>query len=183
MCGRYWIERDGNEELERIIAAIQRQAPVKTEGEIFPGDAVPVLCRSRAGNVRPFAMEWGYHMGDGSRIINAHSETAAEKPMFRESLALRRCILPMSVYFEWEKWDGRKNKYRIAPEAGGLHYLAGLYRFEGERPVCTVLTAAAAQQIQFIHHRMPVILEHDSGLAWLNGADAQAVRQMAFARA
>ena len=99
MCGRYWIERDGNEELERIIAAIQRQAPVKTEGEIFPGDAVPVLCRSRAGNVRPFAMEWGYHMGDGSRIINARSETAAEKPMFRESLALRRCILPMSVYF------------------------------------------------------------------------------------
>jgi len=177
MCGRYWIERDGNEELERIIAEMQRyDLPVKTEGEIFPGDRVPVLCKSRAGNVRPFAMEWGYHMPDGRRLINARSETAAEKPAFRESMALRRCLLPMSAYFEWETQQKEKIKHRIAPEAGGLHYLAGLYRFEGKTPVCTVLTAEAAPDIAFIHHRMPVILGRESMDAWLSGGSIDFTR-------
>ena len=89
-----------------VIAQIQRTAgaeAVKGAGEVFPGDRVPVLCLSRAGNLRPFAMDWGYTLSDGKRLINARSETAAEKPMFRESMRLRRCLLPMSAYFEWER--------------------------------------------------------------------------------
>ena len=169
MCGRYWIEQD-DDQLMEIIAEMQRlDVQAKTEGEIFPGDRVPVLCRSRAGRVRPFAMEWGYRLDDGKRIINARSETAAGKPMFREGMAQRRCLLPMSAYFEWEKREDGKQKYRIAPEEKGLHYLAGIYRFEGTNPVCTVLTTAAAQDISFIHHRMPVILAKGEEENWLGG--------------
>lgn len=169
MCGRYWIEQD-DENLMEIIAEMQRlDVQAKTKGEIFPGDLVPVLCRSRTGKVRPFAMEWGYKLDDGKRIINARSETAAEKPMFREGIAMRRCLLPMSAYFEWEKLEDGKQKYRIAPEGKGIHYLAGIYRFEGTNPVCTVLTTAAAQDISFIHHRMPVILTKGEEENWLSG--------------
>ena len=166
MCGRYWIDPEPREELMEIIARIQRtegQGAAKVAGEVFPGDRVPVLCRSRAGNLRPFAMDWGYTLPDGKKLINARSETAAEKPLFRESVRLRRCLLPMSAYFEWEKREGGKRKYRIAPAEEGLFYLAGLYRFEGARPVCTVLTRAAAPEIEFIHDRMPVLL---SAAAW-----------------
>ena len=172
MCGRYWIEPEDDAALLRIIDQMQRVDPdlrVKTEGEIFPGDGVPALCLSLAGNVRPFAMAWGYAMPDGRRMINARSETAAEKPMFRDSMRARRCLLPMSAYFEWERKDKEKIKYRIAPEAGGLHFLAGLYRFEGNFPVCTVLTAEAAPEIAFIHYRMPVILPADKQELWLRG--------------
>lgn len=169
MCGRYWIEQD-DEALLEIIAEMQRlDVQAKTEGEIFPGDKVPVLCKSRAGRVRPFAMEWGYRLDDGKRIINARSETAAEKPMFRESMALRRCLLPMSAYFEWEKRADGRQKFRIAPKERGIHYLAGIYRFEGTTPVCTVLTTAAAQDVAFIHHRMPVILTKGEEEDWLGG--------------
>lgn len=169
MCGRYWIEQDDTELME-IIAEMQRlDVQFKTGGEIFPGDTVPVLCRSRAGRMRPFAMEWGYKLDDGKRIINARSETAAQKPMFREGMAMRRCLLPMSAYFEWEKKEEGKQKYRIAPEEGGLYYLAGLYRFEDTNPVCTVLTTAAADGIAFIHHRMPVILRRGEEENWLGG--------------
>lgn len=169
MCGRYWIERDDTELME-IITQMQRlDVQAKAEGEIFPGDPVPVLCKSRAGKVRPFAMEWGYKLDDGKRIINARSETAAEKPMFREGMAVRRCLLPMSAYFEWEKRDNGKQKFRIAPEDTGIHYLAGIYRFEGTSPVCTVLTTAAADDIAFIHHRMPVILAKGEEESWLGG--------------
>ena len=179
MCGRYWIEPEENPELMEIIAQMQRiDVPVKTEGEIFPGDRVPVLCRSRAGNVRPFAMEWGYRFPDGKRIINARSETAGERPMFRDGMAHRRCLLPMSAYFEWEKREDGKQKYRIAPADGGVHYLAGLYRFEGTNPVCTVLTAASTGNIAFIHHRMPVILSGAEKETWLDGGKVDFGREL-----
>ena len=176
MCGRYWIEPQDDAELLRIIDEMQRVDPelrVKMSGEVFPGDGVPALCLSRAGNVRSFAMAWGYTMPDGKRLINARSETAAQKPMFRDSMRMRRCLLPMSAYFEWERRGGAKIKYRIAPQAGELHYLAGLYRFEGGYPVCTVLTAEAAPEIAFIHHRMPVILPRDKQEAWLRGEEVE----------
>ena len=170
MCGRYWIDPEPREELMEIIARIQRtegQGAAKVAGEVFPGDRVPVLCRSRAGNLRPFAMDWGYTLPDGKKLINARSETAAEKPLFRESVRLRRCLLPMSAYFEWEKRADGKRKYRIAPAEEGLFYLAGLYRFEGARPVCTVLSRAAAPEIEFIHGRMPVLLSAAAREDWI----------------
>lgn len=169
MCGRYQLEPEDNPELAQIIAEMQHEPRLKTCGEIFPGDLVPVLCRSRAGRVRPFAMEWGYHSSDGRRIINARSETAEQKAMFQESMRLRRCLLPMSAYYEWLKYGNEKIKCRIAPESKALHCLAGIYRFEGTQPVCTVLTRAASSQIAFIHHRMPVILSGEASSAWLNG--------------
>ena len=185
MCGRYWIDAEGNMELEEIIARMQRMENVKTSGEIFPGDHVPVLCKSRAGNIRPFAMEWGFHLPDGRRIINARSETAREKPMFRSGMENRRCLLPMSAYFEWEKRENGKQKYRIAPEGDGIFYLAGLYRFEDEKPVCTVLTTAAADKISFIHHRMPVILGRTEKDVWLGGGEIDFTRrrELSFAEA
>ena len=112
-------------------------------------------------------MVWGSGMPDGRRLINARSETAAEKPMFRDSMRARRCLLPMSAYFEWEHRGRERIKYRISPEAGGLHSLAGLYRFEGGFPVCTVLTTDATPGIAFIHNRMPVILPEEKRDGWL----------------
>jgi len=171
MCGRYWIDADESGEMQELLSRLRQDENVKTEGEIFPGDHVPVLCKSRAGNVRPFAMEWGYRMPDGKRLINARSETAAEKPMFRDSMRLRRCLLPMSSYFEWEKLDGEKRRRRIAPQEEGMHYLAGLYRYKQDLPVCTVLTTAAADEISFIHHRMTVILNSRDAERWLSGEE------------
>ena len=179
MCGRYWIEADQNEEMMEIIKRMQRlDAPMKTAGEIFPGDGVPVLCKSRAGNIRPFAMEWGWRMDGGRRIINARSETIFEKPLFRDGIRNRRCLLPMSAYFEWETRLEGKIKYRIAPEGSGIFYLAGLYRFEGGKPLCTVITTAAQPDIAFIHHRMPVILNGAERESWLGGGEIDFAKQV-----
>ena len=174
MCGRYWIDWDPGEELDEIIARMQRmENPPKTEGEICPGDRAAVLARSRSGEIRPFAMEWGFRMDDGRRIINARSETAGIKPLFRDSMASRRCLIPMSAYFEWETLGKEKIKYRIAPEGSGLCCLAGLYRFEASGPVFTVLTREAAPDIRFIHERMPLILPYSAREDWLAGAEGE----------
>ena len=172
MCGRYRLDAD-QRELEEIIRALNRREeklggdkPVKTSGDLYPGDRVPALCRGRSGGIGAFAMEWGYHM-DGRLLINARLETAAQKPSFRDGMRSRRCLMPMSAYFEWERRGDGKQKFRIAPAEGGAFYLAGLYRFEGARPVCTVLTRPAAPEIGFIHERMPVLLSGDARAEWI----------------
>ena len=172
MCGRYWID-DGREsvELGEIIAQVNRRpvtGPVKTCGEIFPTDVVPVVASSRRGAPEAFAMAWGYAMPDGKRIINARSETAGERPLFKDGMRQRRCAVPATRYFEWERIGGKRTKYAIWPERGGVFYFAGLYRIASGRPEFVILTRPPADGIAFIHDRMPVILPPDRVADWTN---------------
>lgn len=169
MCGRYLIDPgDGEEDLERMIDALNRKGQAVKTGEVFPSDTVPVIANSQSLQRAVFAMPWGYRMPDGRLMINARVETAAEKPLFRDGMAQRRCLLPASGYFEWEKRDDGKIKYMIRPIDTGTMYIAGLYRIEGGQARCTVLTRSPAQSIAFIHDRMPVLLPGDVIRDWLN---------------
>lgn len=189
MCSRYHIaEDDLPEELEKIMDELNRKKTpegMKTSGEIFPSDIVPVLANSRRQEIQPFAMRWGYSYPNGRPIINARSETAAVKPMFRDGMNQRRCLIPATDYYEWEKRDGRKIKYAIRPECSSMLYLAGIYHLEkhGEVmvPAFAVLTREAAPGISFIHERMPVILPEEAVTDWLNiRMDATKVIQSAM---
>ncbi len=170
MCGRYWID-DGRDsvELGEIIGQVNRRpaaGPVKTAGEVFPTDVVPVVASSRQLVPEGFAMRWGYALPDGKRIINARSETAGERPLFRDGMRQRRCAVPATRYFEWERAGGKKTKYAIRPERDGLFYFAGLYRVVNGAPEFVILTRAPADSIAFIHDRMPVILPAGLAADW-----------------
>ena len=173
MCGRYRLDAD-QRDMEEIIRALNRREeklgadkPVKTSGDLHPGDRVPALCRGRSGGIGAFAMEWGYRMEDGRRLINARLETAAQKPTFRDGMQNRRCLMPMSAYYEWERRGNDRVKYRIAPKAEGLSCLAGVYRLEEDGPRFAVLTMEAADELAFIHDRMPVLVPYAAREAWL----------------
>ena len=177
MCGRYYIaEDDMPEEMARIIEEINRKKTpegMKTSGEIFPSDIVPVLANSRQQDVQPFAMRWGYTFPNSKPVINARAETAALKPRFKDGMKQRRCLIPASNYFEWERrLDGRKVKYAIRPEHSSMLYLAGIYHLEKHEnvivPAFTVLTRKASPEISFIHDRMPVILPSEIITDWLD---------------
>ena len=172
MCGRYWID-DGRDsvELRGIIEQVNRRMtvePVKTSGEIFPTDVAPVVAPSRRMMPGAFAMRWGYALPDGRRIINARSETAGERPLFRDGMRQRRCAVPATRYFEWEKRGGAKTKYAVWPAEGQMFYMAGLYRVESGMPEFVILTRDPADSIAFIHNRMPVILPPDLAADWIN---------------
>jgi putative SOS response-associated peptidase YedK len=52
----------------------------------------------------------------------------AEKPSFRVAFKRRRCVIPASGYYEWQKVDVRqKQPYFIRPQGGGLFSFAGLW--------------------------------------------------------
>ena len=175
MCGRYFIDMDiGGEELEEIVASLNRRdadGALKTSGEVFPTDVVPVIALSRAGRVRPFAMRWGYSLPGGRRVINARSETADERPMFADGLRSRRCLIPASGYYEWLRHDTKGQKYAIRSGRDRTLYMAGVYRFENGSPVFAILTRAPGDPVAFIHDRMPVILPREAARDWLNTAN------------
>lgn len=172
MCARYYITEDNDSpDLKDIIEAVRQiniSSEIKTAGEIFPADTVPVIANSRKLEPHPFAMKWGYRTSSGGLIINARSETASIKPMFRDGIAQRRCIIPANCYFEWEKQGHNKIKYAIRSDHSSAIYMAGLYRMENGRPVFTILTRTPADPIAFIHDRMPVIFPKDLISDWLN---------------
>ena len=166
MCGRYYIEID-NDELSSIIAAVEKKADVKT-GEIYPTNTAPVL--SSKGELT--AMRWGFPKYDGKgEIINARSETAADKNMFRRPLMEGRCLVPASWYFEWEKRGKQKVKYALAYSDNSPVWMAGLSKIDHKtgESLFVVLTRPAWPDISFIHDRMPVILPTESHDEWLNG--------------
>lgn len=88
--------------------------------------------------------------------------------MFKEGMVQRRCLIPATCYFEWEHRGKDKIKYAIAPQNSNMIYLAGIYRKEGNRAACTILTREPAESIAFIHNRMPVILPVEAVGDWLN---------------
>lgn len=167
MCGRYYIaSEDQSEELRSIIAEVQRRSKEQVKlGEVYPTQTAPVIANNKAGKPVPFAMRWGFTW-NGALLINARSETAAQKSVFRESMERRRCLIPASCYYEWAKTEKERVKYAVG--AGKMIYMAGLYRMEDTGPVFTILTREPAEKISFIHNRMPVILPVGVHAAWLN---------------
>ena len=171
MCGRYYIEEDdASIELMEIIDEINRRKnhpEFKMSGEFFPGDTAPVIAMNRRMDASAFPMKWGYAMGN-KLVFNARSESAGEKALFREGMESRRCLIPASNYFEWDK---RHTKFSVKGTDGApLLYMAGIYRMEENRPAFTILTRAPAEQISFLHDRMPVILPAEIKSDWLNPA-------------
>lgn len=194
MCCRYYIDPDS--EIEPYIMAAERSPlkerlerelskPMLTSGEVRPTDLVPVIAPDKSRIPTVFPMVWGFHLPDSKvPIINARVETAREKATFRESWENRRCVIPASYYFEWERLttaSGKKKtgeKFRIQPEGNSIVFFAGLYRVEEIKgvkvPVFTILTTEAAEEVRFIHDRMPVMLARDDVDRWVGmktGAD------------
>jgi putative SOS response-associated peptidase YedK len=180
MCGRFYIEVDPREvqqmveQLQRAQSAEAEQLTIRIEGEIFPTNVVAV--RTASG---PAPMKWGFEFtnrdGKKTQIINARSETALEKPLFRTAMVERRCVIPATGYYEWKPEPGktRKTKYAFFLPDNAPIYFAGCYRKEKDVPVesFVLLTRAPTAELARFHDRMPVIFTKEQADAWL-GADA-----------
>lgn len=168
MCGRYTLFTDKEQlEILQIIQQVNdrhRGKPIKA-GEIFPACAAPILIDGDH-TLCPVAGVWGFpgFQGKSRVIINARAETALEKPLFAQSLTQRRCVVPSTGFFEW---DRQKQKYLFRLPGEEMLYMAGFYReWEGEKRF-VILTTAANASMADVHHRMPLILPQSFARVWL----------------
>lgn len=116
---------------------------------------------------------WAKDPAIGSRMINARSETAAEKPSFRSALAKRRCIVPADGWYEWQGSPGKKIPYYFSATNDSVLGLAGIYE-SWKQPdgqllwSAAILTQAASADFSYIHDRMPVLLTPELQEIWLS---------------
>ena len=120
-----------------------------------------------------FAPSWAKDLSVGYKMINARSETVAEKLTFKAAFRKQRCLVIASGFYEWQKDKKKKVPVYISLKSGKPFGFAGLYNVwtspEGENIcTCTILTVEANDLLSAIHDRMPVIIPRDKEDIWLN---------------
>lgn len=180
MCGRYASARSVDdiaaafgireEDIEAPPAADWNVAPTKPVAVVLLRDGRRVLSSARWGLVP----SWASDPSIGSRLINARLETVADKPAFRDALAVRRCLLPADGWYEWAvRPDGTRQPYFLAPPHGGPIAFAGLWEvwYDAERRplvTTTIVTGPAPADLRFVHDRSPVVLDRAAWSDWLD---------------
>jgi putative SOS response-associated peptidase YedK len=116
MCGRFTLTTSG-----QIIAEFFKLSEVpdiKPRYNIAPTQSVATVTVAAKKMQRQFQfMRWGLipswakDMKIGSRMINARSETVAEKPAFRSAIKHRRCLIVADGFYEWQQQGKNKQPY------------------------------------------------------------------------
>jgi putative SOS response-associated peptidase YedK len=106
-------------------------------------------------------------------MINARSETVDQKPAFRTAIRFRRCIIPASGFYEWQKVEGKKHPFYITLKDDRPMLFAGVWDHwkatDGTVVESfTILTTITNDLIKPLHDRMPVILDTNDINLWLN---------------
>ena len=174
MCGRFAI-KDRQEKVMSDFQIQHSEVLLEPRYNISPSQDIPVIVQ-QDGIRRLENRQWGlipFWSKTPKPMINARSETASEKPAFRQAFKKRRCLIPASGFFEWAKEDGEKQPYFIFLKDKSSMAFAGLWE-EWSAPdgkivkTCAILTVEANSFLKFIHHRMPVILKPANGMNWLD---------------
>ncbi len=179
MCGRYTLRHQPKEIAERFDADSSDELDEVAEARynIAPTQLVPIirqLERRELVNCKwgliPF---WAKDPAIGNKLINAKSETLAEKPSFKHALAKRRCLIPADGFYEWQKKGKAPSQpLYIRRQDGGLFAFAGLWEEwkapDGKRiQSFTIITTEPNELIAQFHHRMAVILKPEEEAFWL----------------
>lgn len=190
MCGRTQLRVTWDQlvALYRILPAPDPTGPALPlaglpRWSVAPTQGIPAV-RFADGQRELVSMRWGFPMmwlarkGKnpwGRPLINAKAEEAAGKRTWSAALRHRRCVVPVTAFYEWLK-DGKKRfPVELAPRSAAVLHLAGIWQTfdkDGETVDCvSILTTAASDEVRPVHHRMPVILADDAAVArWIDVA-------------
>lgn len=154
----------------------------------IPPSSDVVIVRNTDGIRRLTTVRWGLippwtkDLEEAPMLNNARAETVAEKPSYRSAFKKRRCIIPVSGFYEWTP-DGTKNKqpYYFHSPDDKIFAFAGLWETWTRDNLfldsCTIVTTEANGVMAPIHERMPVILGENEVDRWLdpNETDLQSM--------
>lgn len=213
MCGRFVASRPVDEIVEQFGVDEVRLPPELVPGPRFnvaPQDEILAVRSVRLGRSESEGSErerqerrlnayrwglipsWAKDEKVGARAFNARAETLGDKPMFRNALARRRCIVPADAFYEWQdaaaalrtvtpenaghrsrRPQSRKLPWCFKASDGHMLGFAGLYEVWRQSPdaewvpSCTIITTRANGLMAPIHDRMPVVLRPEDYELWL----------------
>jgi putative SOS response-associated peptidase YedK len=178
MCGRFALFAPGEQLAEQFGVELNHELePRYNIAPTHAGAAIRLAASTGERELTYFRWglipSWAKDPKIGSRMINARSETAAEKPSFRAAFKRRRCLIPASGFYEWQRLEDRKQPTFIHASDDSLLGLAGLWEIWQANDgsvveTCTILTTQPNEMMASIHNRMPVIIEAEDYSMWLD---------------
>lgn len=180
MCGRFALAQEHEALRVRFGFTDDPEAPYQQlpRYNIAPTQMLGVVRQNGGRTFTP--MRWGLiptwakDPKIGNSLINARSETVAEKPSFRDSFKKRRCLVPATGFFEWQKVPASTSKqpFHIHLLNESVFAFAGLWSYWTDPQTkldwltFAILTTSANELMKPIHDRMPVILAPDNEARW-----------------
>ena len=195
MCGRF-VASSPPDELAAYFGAEPPSIDLPASFNVAPTNDVYAVVEHSDGTRHVEAFHWGLvpswakDVKIASKMINARSETLAEKAAFKSAFRKHRCIVPMDGFYEWQaaapggpltaKGKPAKQPMFISRLDGEPLAVAGLWAAWRDREAgpeapwlhsCTVVTTSANSTMAPIHDRMPVILPTSAWETWLDPAN------------
>jgi putative SOS response-associated peptidase YedK len=187
MCGRFthlykWRE------LQRLMVLTTPPLEFTDRYNVAPTQTAPVVrdlpqARGREAVFMRWGLipSWAKDEKIGNSLINARAEGIESKPAFRAAFKQRRCIVPVSGFYEWQKLGTRKQPHYITSSDNQPLALAGLWESwqspdHGAVESFTVITTTPNEMMAKLHDRMPVILDPADFDTWLDPASHKLAR-------
>lgn len=184
MCARFTL-KTGAAELIDAFELAESPDELEPRYNVAPSQrvaVVPNLPGPRSVKLARWGLipSWARDPKIAQKLVNARSETVAEKPSFRDALRFRRCLVLADGFYEWRKHGGGKMPMYIRLRGGEPFAMAGLWETwrDPKAPVqdalvhtCTLLTTTPNALMAPIHNRMPVILPREAWTTWLQPRD------------
>ena len=181
MCGRF-VSATPPDQIAAYFGTEAPEALLEASYNVAPTNDVYAVLED--GSTRHLdAFHWGLvplwakDPKIGSRMINARAETVATSNAFKSAFKKRRCIIPVTGFYEWQKRPGVKTKqpFFIQHPDGEPYAFAGLWEVwrgpdKDQEPLrsCTIITTTPNEAMATIHDRMPVILPPEAWDTWLD---------------
>lgn len=187
MCKRFvhhlsWSEVVG---LYRLIDAPAPPTGFRARYNIAPGQSVLVVAQGDHG-MEARMMRWGFIPARAKTKprmtpINVRAETVATSRLFRSAFRVRRCLVPASGFYEWQKQPGkRKGPYWLGMRDGRPFSIAGIWEpshGDDASDTFALITTEPNSLTATFHQRMPVIVAQGDYDAWMR-AEASAVQNL-----
>jgi putative SOS response-associated peptidase YedK len=180
MCGRFTLTADP-EAIQQTFNLNTVPTGLVPRYNIAPSQPIGVITNENPQELELYRWglipSWAKDPSIGYKMINARSETAAEKPAFRSALRRRRCLIPATGFYEWPE-KGQPPVY-VHLKDHELFAFAGLWEVwhspEGEEVrTCTIMTAEPNDLVSGYHNRMAVIMPRENYADWLAPGEADA---------
>ena len=181
MCGRFALDLELDGLISEFVAQEHRIPDWAPHWNIAPTSTIPIDIDRADGDTSvrtigparwSLTPSWSNTLELKYPTFNARSESAAQKPTFRDAVKHHRCLIPATAYFEWHTEGTKKTPHAITPTNDSIFAFAGLYSVwsGGETPVvtATMLTADATAELSWLHPRRPMALPRELWATWLN---------------
>ena len=155
----------------------------RTPGEVRPTDPMSLIRPAGGQEHEVVSARWGFvPAGMGAAelrkyaMFNARLETLPESRAFGEAFQSRRCVVPLSAFYEWPVVEGKKRKTRMARPDGLPLLVAALWNSAEGAASCTLVTRPPTPDLLHVHDRMPALLLSRDLNTWLHGTPQEAQR-------